>query len=281
MNAPCKFGLKSIVLNQSSGRGLLADLITNPDIDWNQIRMFADQSQGNILYIMDACYAATGALQSADTEYLAGALMESVASGDPTKSLTNRFTQLLRRNFHTHTAMTVASYAAVLTSEMREPEHEMEVTPVYVPARTKPSSVLAPLTLDPSTIQQRLGATVKSSWAVLVTFRLTGVATVPNVEQFEKYLLDQVPPNVADIKVEAAFRASSQLLLVKMPYEVWACLDENPNMIFSGFVKSGNILAKSGGATVLAERLRGPETIPGSNRSGRSKSEGQKLEGEG
>lgn len=238
-----------------------------PDIDWNYIRQTSDQHTGRTLYIFDTCFAVTGALRSEDTEYLAAAGVETRATLSLDNCLTNRLAELLKYNIQTKTRMTVAQYAATLTSEMGSQGHELDTTPVYVPARTKPSSILTPLTANPADVQEKLGATVKSRWSVLVTFRMMGSGTVPEVEQFKKYLLSQVPSNIAEIQVEAAYKANSQLLLVKMPIEVWSCLKEDDNVNFVSFVQGGNTLAGSGGV-VLAERPRGVENVPGSSRQG-------------
>lgn len=175
-----------------------------------------------------------------ESEYLAAAAMESIATKNLNNCLTNRLIELLKRNIQA--PMSVASIAATLISEMGMPAHELANTPVYVSAHSKSSSVLASLTADHINIREDLGKAVQSSWSVLVTFRMAGAATTANIERFKKYLLSHDPAYTADIKIDAAYGGHSHIVLIRMPIEVWSCLRESEDIVFVSFVQGGDIL---------------------------------------
>lgn len=210
---------------------------TQPEIDLRSLRVITDLADGDALCILDCCFAATGAVQHHDTGYLAASAMELPTTTNPIMSLTNRFTELLRR--YQGTPMTIAQYHSQLLAETHEVPHP---TPVYVPSHSKLSTVLAPL---PSSSARPGMQTLNHPPArVLVSFTLHGLATIPTVRAFERYLRSTVPAQVADIKVEAAFETAShsQVVLLTMPAAVWDQLREHPSIDFVAHVRSSNVL---------------------------------------
>lgn len=213
-----------------------------PEIDWLRSRGIPDLTEGDTLYIFDCCFAATGAVRHQDTEYLAASATEVPTTPSLTTCLTNRFIGLLRR--YQGASMTIAQYHSQLLAEMHEAPHRLETTPVYVPNHSKPSVVLAPMPSRSATHSlQAMHDLNRSSAKVLVSFTLQGRATIPTVRDFERCLLAQVPAQLAEITVEAAFGgADSQVYLLTMPAAVWDELREHPSIDFVAHVTSPNVL---------------------------------------
>ena len=90
---------------------------------------------------------------------------------------------------------------------------------------------------------------------------MKGYTTMPNIQEFKGYLLSQIPQNVADIKVEAAFETTSQLYLVSLPASVWIMLEKNENVEFVAHIKSGNKLQGGLSEATLVQRPKGSENI--------------------
>jgi len=231
-----------------------------PEIDWLRLRVNTDLADGDTLYIFDCCFAATGAVQHQDTEYLAASAMELPTTTSLIDCMTNRLIGLLRR--YQGAPMTIAQYHSQLLAEMHEPTHYLETTPVYVPSYSKPSTVLAPMPSSSARHSlQGMQDFNRSTAKVLVSFTLHGLATIPTVRDFEIYLLSQVPAQVAEIKVEAAFKADSQVYLVTMPAAVWDELPEHKSVNFVAHVKSSNVLQAQIQEPGLALRPKGSENI--------------------
>ena len=75
-----------------------------------------------------------------------------------------------------------------------------------------------------------------------MTFHLDGHASIAKIEDFQKYLLSDIPPQIADIKIEGQFESGSQVLLVTMPAPVWPTLREDDNITFIAHVRSSDML---------------------------------------
>lgn len=238
----------------------------NSRIDWHSIRSVVMAAPGDKLAIFDCCFAATSASGHAgECEYLAASAMELQATTNLVYCLTNRLVELLR--WLNGAAITLATVHSYLVSEMHLQEHYLENTPVYIPRLEQPSILLAPITSTPPAVKE-LQTHNGPSARVIVSINLKGDALIPDVNQFEKYLLTHIPSNVADIKVEGGFRATSQLLLISMPVSVWTLLSENQDMAFVGHVRSRNMLLGATTQSTLVQRPKGSENIgfqPGSS----------------
>ena len=75
-----------------------------------------------------------------------------------------------------------------------------------------------------------------------MTFHLDGHAAIPKIEDFQEYLLSNIAPQIATVKIEGLFESGSQVLLVTMPASVWATLREDENINFVAHVRSSNML---------------------------------------
>ena len=71
-------------------------------------------------------------------------------------------------------------------------------------------------------------AATKVKGRVLVSISFAEVDFAPNYDNFKRWLTNNIPPEVADIKVEAVFDSTSHIFLVSMPIEIWTMLPEHP-----------------------------------------------------
>lgn len=239
-----------------------------PQIDWLGVRLMGDYADGDALYILDTCYSTTGALEHTETELLASASMETVSTDSLVDCLTNRLINLFKR--FNGEPRTVASYHSHLIGDMHLPECRLGNTPVYVAAYEKHSITLAALRRqDQGNLLGGFSHHNQAPGRVLVSFRLQGTTSLPAVQEWEKYLLSNVPAEVAAIKVEAVFGTGSQLLLLTMPTSVWDLLSEDKAINFVAHVDSNNLLesAIQASSSALALRPRGTENVrPGGSK---------------
>lgn len=154
------------------------------------------------------CSASPQILEARSSEYLAAVAIPNQAHEDKDKYLINRLIQLLRQNFET--PMIVKTYASILKLGMNLPAHELQSDPVYVAPRSRLPSILTPLIADNSTTRQLPNATRKSTHSLQLRIRLHGEAAVPDVKEFLKYFLTNVPHNVADIELATIYSPPDQ-----------------------------------------------------------------------
>jgi hypothetical protein len=71
---------------------------------------------------------------------------------------------------------------------------------------------------------------------------LAGVATIPSINEFVRWLTTNAPETVSGIKVEAAFPTTSSCVLLSMPTEVWSCLENSKAFCFVSHIFGPNVL---------------------------------------
>lgn len=233
-------------------------------LDWNQdSRAIVDSSGQDTLYLFDCCYATTTVIDGKESEYLVAASMENIASIHLHISFTRRLIDILVDA--DGAALNIVTIHALMVKGMTAAGTAMDYTPVHVGANSKPSIVLKRLAGDPSRdAQYHRRLNTSSAGKVLVSLSLEGYGSVPNAMEFQKWLLTNVPANLASVKVEAVFDKDSQLILLTLPIEVWDCLDIKAGFKFVDYVKSHNLLLEPPG---LSERprQRGGENSPSIN----------------
>ncbi|KAL8899012.1 MAG: hypothetical protein Q9207_006408 [Kuettlingeria erythrocarpa] len=212
----------------------------SPQLDWLSQRSVPDNAEGDTLFILDCCYATTAAIRKTENEYLVAAATENIAGSAIQTSFTRRLIDRLVANNGTH--QSVASIHASMISNMKATNTTMEKTPIHIAANTKPTVILQRLARTPKDVQKVQQFDTRGAGKVLISVSLQGQANLPNVQAFEKWLLSHIPPHVASVKVEAAFRSSSHIVLFTVPYEVWPYLDGNEGFQFIDYVDSHNLL---------------------------------------
>ena len=122
--------------------------------------------------------------------------------------------------------MGVATLHSILISEMHQPKTRLTSLQFKISAYEKVTVRLRPLSTQFREIKQLKRQDTIAAGKVLVSISLQGKSTLPTLAEFEKYLTYNIPPTVADIKIEATFPDLSQVLLLTLPIEIRDLLGE-------------------------------------------------------
>ncbi|KAL5363448.1 hypothetical protein BJX96DRAFT_155741 [Aspergillus floccosus] len=218
---------------------------TNISIPWLFVESeFLPIADSDIFVMLDTCFATNAVVGSsgARNEYLAAAASESEATDAMETSLTRRFIDLLRDMEELE--ITVAQIHSLLVQRSNRPESRLAFTPVHIAASQKPSVTLRPLQYIPKEVVSPPKTKESADGKVLVSVLLEGKTSIPDVEQWTKWLITSVPENIADIKIETVFKSNSSLCLMTMPIEVYDMIRGNDAFSFVAFVESNNILIR-------------------------------------
>ncbi|PGH06931.1 hypothetical protein AJ79_06404 [Helicocarpus griseus UAMH5409] len=154
-----------------------------------------------------------------------------------TTNFTSRFIQNI--NKFADTEITVAQLHAELVAEAGSQKAYLDNAPIHIAPGSKPSITLRKLSEMPREVQQ-LKRTCDSK--VLVSVNLQGKHTIPDLEQWKRWLSETIPSNVAKTKLQALFGSSSTYCLLTMPVEVWDMLEDHDAYAFVQFVNTDNQL---------------------------------------
>ncbi|KAL8799191.1 MAG: hypothetical protein Q9200_007602 [Gallowayella weberi] len=179
------------------------------------------------------------ALDNSGHEYLVAASMEAQASANLQASFTQRLLDILKR--HAAGGISVSQIHALMVKTIRATGTTLHATPVHIGAPLKPSIVLKPITMGTREVLGLPRAATRGAGKVLVTLRLRGAGTVPDVEEFEMWLLASIPDQVESVAVESLFHGgSSTFVQLTLPMEVWTYLEGKPGFQFVEYVDNHN-----------------------------------------
>ncbi|KAB8228777.1 uncharacterized protein BDW43DRAFT_315547 [Aspergillus alliaceus] len=202
----------------------------------------AARVHADVFVMLDSCFSPGAAMGPTAYEYLAASAFESPAAASIDVSLTRRFVDLL--NALETEEITVAQVHAKLVQKANHAESRLLYTPVHVVSEKKPSVTLHPLqnlSREVASLQKTGGL---ADGKVLVSVLVEGKTSVPNVEQWTKWLATSIPEDVADIKIEAVFESGSSLCLLTLPIAVWDMIKYHESYNFIAFVESNNTLLR-------------------------------------
>jgi hypothetical protein len=245
------------------------------EIDFHQsIAYFLNLGEGDILYIIDACYSCSIAVRNPRETLAASAIeMTSDARAKGLQSFTQAFCQTIRAD---SSPATVAQIHARLLSQWQDGSkgNHLQTTPVHKAAASfdKPSIVLAPSNVPAATLKPDQSDTAK----VLIMVTLDD--KIPhNLAEWRNWLRRQIPTNVAEIEVEGVFEGNSKVVLLRLPVAIWDMLPDHDAYSFVGYVRSSNLVVKeletalsavSTSSLSLPMKLRNPKRkkiLPGSS----------------
>ncbi|KAL8867630.1 MAG: hypothetical protein Q9174_005535 [Haloplaca sp. 1 TL-2023] len=211
-----------------------------PSIDWLACRPAVDAVASDVLYIFGCCYATISAVDKKDNEYLVAAGMETTGSSSLVHCFTNRLVDVL--DFQAGAAIAVSQIHAKMIAGMNASQTLLEASPVHIGATTKKTIVLERLVKVPSQVKQLQYADTRGSGKVLVSVKLRGQSTIRNVQEFQKWLVEHIPKEVASVKVEAVFEANSNssICYFTLPIEVWGSLVGKEGFQLVDYVNSHN-----------------------------------------
>jgi hypothetical protein len=104
-------------------------------------------TEGDVLAILNSCFATAAATRGPKAEYLVASAFESQASSSIQRSFTLRLIDLLRSQIYPE--MTVAQIHATLVDQANQPGSGLDSTPVHVACEGKNSITLRPLKTPP------------------------------------------------------------------------------------------------------------------------------------
>jgi hypothetical protein len=87
----------------------------------------------------------------------------------------------------------------------------------------------------------------ETSSRVLLAVSLKEYSSVPNLDEWTKWLRSEAPYDIQriNVKIEAAFSGNSTLILVSIPISIWIHLPDTSTYRFVGFIKSDNFWRQS------------------------------------
>ncbi|KAL3469916.1 hypothetical protein BJX99DRAFT_264734 [Aspergillus californicus] len=226
------------------GLTLFGSSSKDPTLSWAFVEaLLFPIRHADTLIILDSCFSTAAAMGTSRHEYLAAAAMESQATDVIEKSFTRRLIDLLQ-NLE-DPVISVSQVHARLVKEANNPGSDLLHTPVHVASTMdKPSITLRPVANIPREMASlRKTSATLSDGKVLVTILLEGKTSVPQVEEWKRWLSSRIPEDVAEIRLEAVFdESNSSLCLVTIPVAVWNMLQGYEAYKFVAYVESHNIL---------------------------------------
>jgi hypothetical protein len=218
------------------------------EIDFHRSMAYTlNLSEGDVLYVVDACYSCSIAVENTRETLAASAIeMRSDARTKGLQSFTQAFCQTIRAD---PSPATVAQIHARLLSQWQDGDKDnyLQTTPVHKAAASfdKPSIILAPSYCPPATVKSDQSDTPQ----VIITAKLDGKIPL-NLAEWKNWLQRQIPTNVAKLDIEGVFKASSYLVMLRLPVAIWDMLPDHDAYSFVGYVRSSNLM------------ITQPETVP-------------------
>ena len=222
--------------------------MNDPDPTWKReidfhkrIAALLELSEGDILYIIDACYSCSIAIDNPRETLAASAIeMTSDSRIKGLQSFTQAFCQTIRADSN---IATVAQIHARLLSQWQDmsKDNYLQTTPVHKAAASfdKPSIILAPSNVPPVMLKPDQSDTAK----VLIKVKLDDNIP-PNLAEWRNWLRRQIPTNVAQIEIEGVFEGNSKVVLLRLPVAIWDMLPDHDAYSFVDYVRSSNLVVK-------------------------------------
>jgi ribosomal protein S10 len=243
------------------------------------MRTSLETAVGDVLYILDTCFAASAAIYDGP-EVLAAVSWGDVAAANLQTSFTRMLIDELKA-LDGAPCPVARIYSSIHRNAIT---NNLERGPVHIPKKGKESIVLTkmhgPKQRKPEsyiTRKRRIDAFDPSENRVLIAVNLQDNIHMPDMEEWKNWLTTNIPSHIlsSDITIEAVFHGSSSVLLVTLPVEVWTMLPADEEAYnFITFVQSNNILPQLAPAvsTPLAFRpaIPGRENQPPAHKRGQS-----------
>ena len=220
----------------------------NPDQTWRReidfherMVSFLNLSEGDVLYIIDACYSCSIAVGNPRETLAASAIeMMSDARAKGLQTFTQALCQTIRADPR---PATVAQIHARLLSQWQDESegNHLQTTPVHKAAADpyKPSIILAPSNAPTAILRPDRSDTAK----VLITAKLDD--RVPfTLAEWRNWLQRQIPASMAEIEVEGVFKGNSKVVLLRLPVAIWDMLPDHDAYSFVDYVQSSNLVVK-------------------------------------
>ena len=206
------------------------------DVRWSRIQPSLGDIQGDVLVLLDCCYAATVGPGEAQ-EVLAATGIKETVQGPGEQSFTSSIMRAME-DFGNQPSNAAMLHAMLCEKAYR---HKTGTTPIHIARKdsARPSIFLPNFSQPVNTeASEHPDEKVK----VLVKFTLQSGSEIPDVQQWITNLSTNMPPNIAsgDISLEGVFDSGSTTGLLTMPVRIWTCLGKNPALELVGYVEGHN-----------------------------------------
>jgi hypothetical protein len=274
---------------KSPPTGSSINLPRSPQLNWSDVQRTAMKAKGDILFILDCCYA-SGAIRAAHNAPRGHTTRREMllASGNEKASNQNSLTKAIICELDQlrGSPCTISSLHSKLMENQLE--HGLRPTPIFTCITGAPAGVtLVPLpdptnseTLDKrSMMTPHAGlAQLASPCKVLITVALTDIGGYSMQMAWMEWFRDHAPPNIAEVSIsqiinpEAVYISNSYRMFFSIPVSVWNAMPTHPAIKLVSVIRSKNMipigdleLVKGHSATELRlKRLLGNFTYPDS-----------------
>nr|POE77954.1 hypothetical protein CFP56_09595 [Quercus suber] len=224
---------------------------------WSNIQGILEQAEGDVLFILDCCYAATAARGRGAKEGLWACNSEATTTGVNDNSFTQNLIAELRSS--SSERFNAAMLHNRLMRRYLEPgDHELLTEPMYscLGGEIYPSVELVPQPQaeDESTDPALSVDTMLTEPLVVLAIKLKESNDVPSLPSWLSWVHENAPDSVESVHalgglerrslvhIEGHFRSDSRLVLVSLPIRLWNQLPRRAAYSFVGFVRSSNLL---------------------------------------
>lgn len=232
--------------------------MAKPIIPWNTVSA-AILHDGDALFILDTCYAGTAAFDTSAGEVLAACNWSSAASADVNVSFTSALCHALKRKAGDPNTTTGNVYAAI-NQEFQQAKTKLEEQPIFQPHAFKGNIQLQPLSSASGYAASSSASTGMSrnleQKRVLVSVKLDTDYESFDLAEFKTWVTTNIPSHVfegqVDVEVHSVHKGTV-ILLMFLPFELWAYLQFLPYVRLIDYVKSGNSAAEEKAGKAEAE----------------------------
>jgi hypothetical protein len=234
----------------------------SPQLNWSHLQSTAMKAKGDILFILDCCYA-SGALRTAQNLYRGHTTRRELllASGNEKASAQNSLTKAIICELDElrGSPCTISSLHSSLLQN--QPEYGLKPTPIF----TCMAGASAGISLVPlpgpatsaasdgeSTITSKADlAQLTSPCRVLISVSLTDIGGPSMQKTWVDWFREHAPPNVSAISIsmeqiikpEAGYESDSYRMLFSVPVSVWNSMTPHPAINFVSFIRSENLIS--------------------------------------
>ncbi|PMD37969.1 hypothetical protein L207DRAFT_431811, partial [Hyaloscypha variabilis F] len=234
--------------------------VITPELDWSEAQRSLMKADGDVLFIMDCCYATfTSKIEpkGGTKELLAATTFKQKAAG----SHENSFTRALIRELK---QINGAPYTATMIHERllnHHKEYDIAVPQYVALHRTLnsrsiilvPQNVTLAINPPPEIVEPNpliRQPKLMTDYRILISVAFVNPYETPDLIQWNEWFRKAAPRNIQDVKLsieeyirpEGAWESMSTYYLFSMPVSVWNSLPLNPAYSMLAIIKSDNLL---------------------------------------
>ncbi|KAM0721486.1 hypothetical protein Q7P37_002410 [Cladosporium fusiforme] len=220
---------------------------SSPELDWSRLHDRLESAKGDVLFILDCCYAAVAVNNSTQRQIDGQSFL--VASADDKASNENSLTRAIIRELEILDKRSITVFSLHANIMANQSIHKWITAPIHIgetrillaplPDAAAPNSPVASFEQD---LDQ-----LKSDCRILVAVALKETGAVSAEDVWVEWFRN-APPEIASIDFRdiitpvAAHTSNSYHLIFTLPVSVWNAMTPNPAIQFLSIVYTGNLL---------------------------------------